>query len=847
MDKQYNHQAAELEAQSKWHKEKTYSLANNPGPLFSIDTPPPTVSGNLHIGHIFSYTQTDILARYARMNGYSVFYPFGFDDNGLPTERYVEKKLDISAHKMSRTDFINLCLKETREVEHEFQKLWQRMGLSADWDNCYSTISDSTRKISQESFLRLLEKGFVYRKNEPALYCPTCRTSVAQAELDDAEKPSTFNDVVFKDEKGNNLIVGTTRPELLPAVNALLYNPEDSRYTHLAGTYATVPLFEHKVPILADDKVLIDKGTGLAMTSTFGDKTDVEWFKKHHLEYRPMIGLDGRMLAQAGMLAGLTVFSARAKVIEELQKAGLLVAQKQIMHTVNVHERCKKEIEYVMLPQWFLNLKDHKKKFIELGNHVNWYPAHMKSRYINWVENIGWDWCLSRQRFFGIPFPVWHCAHCQTVITPSFEQLPIDPQETAYKGSCPKCKSNDIVPDKDVMDTWNTSSLTPYICMQLLNPELKSVFANPGQQARLATPDTSVFDSKSKDFLPMSLRPQAHDIIRTWAFDTIVKSWMHDNTIPWHNIVISGHVLADSKEKLSKSKENASTSPQGLLERYPADVIRYWTASGGLGVDIAFSETQLKIGQRLVTKMWNAFRFIHEHCSAIPQEQPKIPLGVTNEWLLHTATQTFTRYQMYLEQNEFGLALDTIEKFFWNNFCDNYLELIKDQLFKPENYTEFEVKATRWTLSHVGLRILQWYAPYLPHITEHLYGMLYEKQITSIHAEHCRSIHQLRFSTIQQGYEFTQSAKVMELLNEIISQMRRLKTEKQLSLKVPLQKLTIVYSDEHMLHQLQAHTQLLRGVSHAQEIVFTSKPINDDMGIYQVGENWIATIKLEAK
>lgn len=842
MDKQYNHQAAEHDAQSKWHREKTYSLAHNPGPLFSIDTPPPTVSGNLHIGHIFSYTQTDILARYARMNGKSVFYPFGFDDNGLPTERYVEKKLDISAHKMSRSEFIALCLKETHEVEHQFQKLWQRMGLSADFDNCYSTISDSTRKISQESFLRLLEKGFVYRKNEPALYCPTCRTSVAQAELDDAEKPSTFNDVVFKDAQGNNLIVGTTRPELLPAVNALLYNPNDSRYTHLAGTFATVPLFEHKVPILADDKVLIDKGTGLAMTSTFGDKTDIEWFKKHNLEYRPMLGLDGRMLPASGILVGLTVFSARAKVIEELQKAGLLVAQKAIMHAVNVHERCKKEIEYVMLPQWFLNLKDHKKKFIELGDQINWFPTHMKTRYVNWVENIGWDWCLSRQRFFGIPFPVWHCLSCQTVITPRYDQLPIDPQETAYSGHCPNCKSADIVPDKDVMDTWNTSSITPYICMQLLHPEAESVFDTP----------------KSKEFFPMSMRPQAHDIIRTWAFYTIVKSWMHNNTIPWHTIVISGHVLADSKEKLSKSKDNASTSPQGLLERYPADVIRYWTASGGLGQDIAFSEQQLKIGQRLVTKLWNAFRFIHEHISVIDQAQPTTPLGATNEWLLHTATQTFTRYQMYMEQNEFGLALDTIEKFFWNNFCDNYLELIKDQLFKPENYTEFEVKATRWTLYQVGLRILQWYAPYLPHISEHLYGTLYQKQI------HVPSIHQLRFSVIQQGYEFAQSTKIMELLIEVIAQMRRLKTEKQLSLKVPLQKLTVIYSDEHILHQLQAHEQLLRGVSHAEKIVFTlpAHPAasaeacgegrervegSDEIGIHQLDEHWIATIKLETK
>ena len=821
MEKHYNHQNAEQETQHKWHSEKTYSMANNPGQLFSIDTPPPTVSGNLHIGHIFSYTQTDILARYARMSGNSVFYPFGFDDNGLPTERYVEKKLDIRAHTMPRTDFINLCLKETREIEHQFQKLWQRMGLSADWDYCYSTISQSTRKISQESFLRLLQKGYVYRKNEPALYCTTCRTSVAQAELDDVEKSSFFNDVIFKDETGNDLLVGTTRPELLPSVNALLYHPHDARYTHLKDTFASVPLFNHKVPILPDEKVLIDKGTGLVMTSTFGDKTDIEWFKTHNLEYRPMIGLDGKMVAGAGILAGLTVANARTKVIEELKNAGLLISQKPITHAVNVHERCKKEIEYVMIKQWFLNLMDYKKEFIAMADKINWYPIHMKSRYINWVENIGWDWCLSRQRFYGIPFPVWHCQKCQGIITPAFDQLPIDPQETVYKNECPQCKSTDIVPDTDVMDTWNTSSLTPYICFGLLTQNEGSIFDNP----------------KLKDFIPMSMRPQAHDIIRTWAFDTIVKVWMHQNDIPWHTIVISGHVLADTKEKLSKSKENASTSPHGLLERYPADVIRYWTSSGALGQDTAFSEAQLKIGQRLITKIWNAFRFIHEHVSIAPQEQPQTPLGITNEWLLHSATQTFTRYNAYLDQNEFSLALDVVEKFFWNNFCDNYLELIKDQLFNPDNYTEFELRATRWTLYQVGLRILQLYAPYLPHITEYLYGIIYQKQIA------ISSIHQIRYTALQTNYEFEESAATMEKILELISQVRKLKTEKQLSLKVPLAQLTVTATNEHLLHKIIAHEKLIRGITHAQIIHFKAQAEQVSL-LEEKNNEWIALVAI---
>lgn len=820
MEKQYNHQRAQEEARAKWHKEKTYSRAHNPGPSYTIDTPPPTVSGNLHIGHIFSYTQTDIIARFKRMGGFSVFYPFGFDDNGLPTERYVEKKRDIRAHSMPRSEFIALCMQETHTVEQEFKDLWQRMGLSADWDHCYSTISDSTRKISQESFLRLLKKGYAYRKNEPALYCTTCRTSVAQAELDDIEKPSFFTDIIFKDQAGNDLLIGTTRPELLPSVNALLYNPADARYQHLKGTKATVPLFNQTVPILADEKVLIDKGTGLAMTSTFGDKTDVEWFKKHALEYRPVIGLDGKMTAKAGMLEGLTVAKAREKVLEELKAMHLIVAQKPIVHAVNVHERCKKEIEYVMIPQWFLNIIDHKKKFIELADTINWYPAHMKHRYINWVENISWDWCLSRQRFFGIPFPVWHCTNCGYMITPSYECLPIDPQETPYTGSCPECKGASITPDTDVMDTWNTSSLTPYIC-----------------HAEFTKTTDRVFDNQEM-FFPMAMRPQAHDIIRTWAFYTIVKSWMHNEVTPWHDIVISGHVLSDAKEKLSKSKENASNSPQGLLERYPADVIRYWTASGGLGNDIAFSETQLKIGQRLVTKIWNAFRFIHEHVSTVAHDQPKTPLGATNEWLLHTATKAFNAYTNYLNQHEFSLALDAAEKFFWQAFCDNYLELIKDQLFHPEAYTAFELTATRWTLYHVGLRVLQMYAPFLPFVTEHIYGIIYQKQ------EESPSLHQTKYKNVQHNYLFEESAAVMETIIAIISQVRKLKTEKQLSLKVPLATLTIAMKNEHALHHIEAQIPLLRGITHAEQIAFSTAMLGNRLG--EKDGIWHATVSLTA-
>ncbi len=801
MEKNYDHKKHELMLKQEWQDQGIYKVSPEAqmysAQMYSIDTPPPTVSGSLHIGHIFSYTQTDIIARYKRMSGLSVFYPFGFDDNGLPTERFVEKKREINAHSMKRSEFIELCLQETAEVETKFKELWQDMGLSVDWDKCYSTISETSRKISQESFIRLFQKGFIYRKHEPALYCTTCRTTVAQAELDDVEKSSLFNDIVFKSEDGSELIVGTTRPEFLASCVAIFYNPNDRRYTQLQGKQAVVPLFNYTVPIIADEAVVIEKGTGLVMCCTFGDKTDIGWFKKYNLPYKTSLKFDGRFDESIDIIGGLKVTQAREAILAELSKQGFLRNQKAIVHMVNVHERCKKEIEYLALTQWFLSILPHKQKFLELADELDWFPSFMKSRYINWVEAISWDWCLSRQRFYGIPFPAWHCINGHVIVA-SLDQLPIDPQEQAYKGHCPECDSAVIEPDKDVMDTWNTSSLTPQICFALLYP------------------DKNPFESAAHEFIPMSMRPQAHDIIRTWAFYTIVKSWMHYGRLPWKNIIISGHVLSDTKEKLSKSKENTKISPEFLLQTYSADVIRYWTASGRLGQDVAFSENQLKIGQRLVTKLWNAFRFIHEHMNDAPMHQTD-PVGTINEWLLHQSSACFVLYKKYFEEGEFSLALDAIEKFFWHDFCDNYIELVKEQLFKPELYSSDAVAGTRWTLYTAGLHILQLFAPYLPYITETLYKELYgqKEKTISVHSTHYDS----------RKFIFEQSAAITQHLIILTTHIRSLKTARQLSLKVPLQNLEIHCNEKQILDALMPLEQIIKGVTHAASIIYSRETI----------------------
>ncbi len=823
MEKKYDHQSSEQQAQQLWSDGQVYKTDKHPGPLYSVDTPPPTVSGALHIGHIFSYTQTDIIARFKRMDGFAVFYPFGFDDNGLPTERFVEKKCNVTAHSMKRSEFINLCLEQTAVVEKQFEQLWRRMGLSVDWDACYSTISPEVRKISQESFIELYKKGFIYRKFEPALYCTACRTSVAQAELDDVEKPSFFNDIVFKLDDGTELIIGTTRPELLSSCVALLYHPNDKRYQALQNKEAIVPIFENRVKIIADELVNPDKGTGLVMCCTFGDKTDIVWYKKYQLPFKQSIGLDGRWLESTGPLAGLKAHAARTKIIELLKEQNLLRAQKPITHAVNVHERCKQEIEYLPLSQWFLNILEHKQQFIKIADSIDWYPAFMKQRYINWVENINWDWCLSRQRFFGIPFPAWHCTNCNEIILADQAQLPVDPQETSStQKKCPHCASTTILGDTDVMDTWNTSSLTPYICSTLFNNKVENPFT----------------DKETLQFIPMGMRPQAHDIIRTWAFYTIVKTWMHQHSIPWKEIVISGHVLSDSKEKLAKSKDNAKTDPEQLLKSYPADVIRYWTASGSLGHDMVFSETQLRIGQRLITKLWNAFLFVKEHTVSIDQEFDTTKCGTINEWLLDRASATFKKYHSYLQNHEFNLALDSVEHFFWHHFCDNYLELIKDQLFKPEQYCAEQIVATRWTLFTVGLRILQMYAPYLPHITEIIYQELYRSPLK------IESIHLTKFKNIQQPYAFELSVHAIDQVINVITAVRKLKSEQQLSLKTELNVLRIYSQQQEHLGLLKLQEQLIKGITHAHTIEYHVGINENGSQLIQDNENRILTVQL---
>lgn len=801
MENRYLHFEYDQQMRQLWQMQQTYRQTNPNFKTFTIDTPPPTVSGSLHIGHIFSYTQTDIIARYKRMTGHNVFYPFGFDCNGLATERFVEKKHNTNVSKLGREKFIELCLATTEEMKIKFVNLWRMIGLSAELEKTYSTISPAVQKISQESFIDLVKKNYAYIKNEPALYCTQCRTTVAQAELDDLDQATIFNDIKFTTADGQDFVIATTRPELLPSCVAVIFNPTDVRYQHLLGKKAIVPIFGQQVSIIADEKVLTDKGTGIVMTCSFGDKTDIEWYKKYNLEYKPSIGFDGKFVSHAGALAGLNVADARKKVIDLLNDQKLILQQKQIQNSVNVHERCKHPIEYVILPQWFIKVVENADKFLKISEQIHWHPAHMKHRFDDWVKNLSWDWCISRQRVYGIPFPVWYCNDCSATLLAEIDQLPIDPQQVAYNKPCSQCKGTNIRPEKDVMDTWNTSSLTPYICKSLYNESEESPFTD-------------------SSFVPMSMRPQAHDIIRTWAFYTIVKSWMHGQQIPWHEIVVSGYVLSENKEKISKSKDNAPIDPEKLLTQFAPDAIRFWTASGTLGQDIAFSSEQIGVGQKLLTKLWNAFKFVHINTQAhlVPASKPE-KLGLVNDWMLDSLQICLKEYRASFEKNEFSLALQSVEKVFWHNFCDNYLEIIKDQFFNPGNYQAQDIEATMWTLHEVSFQILQLYASYLPHITEYLYQHIFVKQkkIESIH------LTQLAIPVESKAIIVAQ----MHVLLEVIGQVRKLKTGAALSLRTEIAKLIIGGLSSDQIQLIQTNQAIVQGVCKAVEIVLQSEQIDD--------------------
>jgi len=767
MADQYDPKESEKKWGEFWEKENIYAFdVNSKKKIFSIDSPPPTVSGKMHIGHSFSYSQMDFIARYKRMRGFNVFYPFGTDNNGLATERLIEKMKGVRGSDMEREKFISMCNETLKEILPEFVQDWKNIGISADFSINYSTIDDRSRRLSQKSFLDIYKMGRAYRKQAPTMWCPECHTAIAQVELKDKEIDTMFNHIIFKcgDEK-ENLIIATTRPELLSSCVAIFANPNDERYKKYFGKKARVPLFNFDVPILADERAAIDKGTGIVMCCTFGDQTDIEWQKAYNLPIKMSINPDGKLNKLAGKYEGLKIKEARKQIIEDLKKEQLLIEQKPLKHSVNVHERCGTEIEFIVSKQWFVRYLDLKEKFLAQGNKIRWHPSFMKSRYDNWIRGLQWDWCISRQRFFGAPFPIWYCNDCGAEVLAKENQLPVDPlSDKPPITECPHCKSQLFIPEKDVLDTWATSSLTPQISIDVISERMKN--------------------AKRKIF-PMSLRPQAHEIITFWAFNTIVKSWFHEKNIPWKDTMISGFITLGGK-KMSKSLGN-TIEPQEVLATYHADALRHWAASSKLGEDLDYQEKELISGKKTVTKLWNAASFVFSFIT--DEDKKKIKTGkkpkleLIDKGILAKLNKVIKTATKNLDEFEYSKTKSEVDNFFWQNFCDNYLEIVKDRLYNS-NISDEKKHSAKYTLYCVFLDVIKMLAPFMPYISEEIYQKYYKD------TESDKSIHISKwpkYSWFDSFFKRNKNAEqTFELFCQVLTKVRQEKSKAQKSMKAPV-------------------------------------------------------------
>ncbi|MBV7431846.1 valine--tRNA ligase [Dermabacteraceae bacterium TAE3-ERU5] len=779
--------------------------------VFSIDTPPPTASGSLHVGHVFGYSQADMIARYMRMRGKNVFYPMGWDDNGLPTERRVQNYFGVrcdpslpyqedftppqeggdnksakAANQLpiSRRNFIELCERLTTEDEKSFEQVFRQLGLSVDWRQTFQTINDRARATSQKAFLEHLSAGSAYQSEAPTQWDVTYRTAVAQAEQEDRERPGAYHRISFHKADGSPLYIETTRPELLPACVALVAHPDDERYSDLFGTTVTSPLFEVEVPVLAHPLAQMDKGAGIAMICTFGDATDVIWWRELQLPTRCVIGRDGRLLADApwieseagraryAELAGLTVFSAQKRVVEMVTESGDLDGEpRAISHPVKFYENGDKPLEYVTSRQWYIANGGRDKsedglrsELQKRGEELTWYPAFMQSRYANWVDGLAGDWLISRQRFFGVPIPVWYGVNAEGEVdydklyTPRPEQLPVDPTLDAPEGfsESQRGQAGGFVADPDILDTWATSSLTPELVSGWLDdPELFELV------------------------YPMDLRPQGHDIIRTWLFSTIVRSHLLHNQLPWKKASINGWILDPDRKKMSKSKGNVVT-PIGLLEKHGSDGVRYWAARARQGVDTAFDEGQMKIGRRLAIKVLNASKFALGFGSAEADPSgslaanPALVTEAVDRAMLAGLADVVARATAAFEELDYARAIEVAEPFFWT-FCDDYIELVKDRAHGVQGE---EAAASARAALAIALDVqLRLFAPFLPFATEEVWSWW---RSGSVHNAVWPSADPLRAAA--QGVD----AGVLVALSEAAGRLRRVKTDAKVSPKTPI-------------------------------------------------------------
>ena len=756
--KHYNSKEAETKWKEYWEKEGIYKFNPYSKKIYSIDTPPPTVSGKMHIGHAFSYSQMDFIARYQRMRGKSILYPFGTDDNGLPTEMLIEKIHNIRAEDLEREEFVKLCRETLEKIRPSFIQDWKDIGISADWNIFYSTIDDHCIKISQLSFIDLYKKGRIYRKKAPFIFCPRCKTAIAQTEMEDREEETELVYIKFDTSLGKKITIATTRPEFLAACVAIYVNPNDERYKEFIGKEAILPIYNKKVKILANEDVDMNFGSGVVYHCTFGDFKDVEWSYRFNTEIIEIIDKDGKLNENAGKYKGLKIEEARKIIIEDLQKIGAIEKIEKIKHFVNVHERCGTKLEILTTEQWFIKYLDLKDKLLEFGKRLKWYPKHMFSRYENWVNGLKWDWCISRQRYFGVPFPIWYCKKCGNVILADEDQLPVDPIKNKPRKKC-LCGSNEFEPERDVMDTWATSSLTPKIVAEMFK-------------------NYEIYEK----IIPMDLRAQAHDIITFWLFNTVVKFLLHENKIPWKNVMISGWALDPKGEKMSKSKGNV-IEPKEVIEKYCVDCLRYWAASSKLGEDLRYQEKIFIEAKRTLNKLWNAARFVILNIPEDFSAKSIKKISGIDKWMLSKLSKTIKECTKAFEKYEYSKAKKFTEELFWKVFADNYLEIVKDRIYNKEKYEEWEINSAYFTLYTSLLTIIKLFAPIIPFITEEIYQLRFAKD------ENIKSIHISKWPKAK--WSFENEEILGDTLIEIIGKIRKFKSEKNIAMNEKIRKVVV--------------------------------------------------------
>ena len=797
-----------------WESSKTYSFDKSApkSQIFSIDTPPPTVSGSLHVGHVFSYTHTDLIARYQRMIGKEVYYPMGWDDNGLPTERRVQNFYGVRCDPslayeanfkppfeggdgksskaadqvpISRRNFIELCEKLTLDDEKQFEALWRQLGLSIDWSQTYQTISPDAQAVSQKAFLNNLSRGEAYQAMAPTLWDVTFRTAVAQAELEDRDQPGSYYRIGFDGPEGK-IFIETTRPELIPACVALVAHPDDERYQKFFGKTVTTPLFGVEVPVVAHRLAQKDKGSGIAMICTFGDVTDVIWWRELDLPNRAILGWDGRILSDApdiikdpkalevfAELAGKTVFSARQRIVELLLESGDMVGEaKPITHPVKFFEKGDKPLEIVSTRQWYLRnggrdeaLRD---KLISLGKDLKFHPDFMRVRFENWVNGLTGDWLVSRQRFFGVPIPVWYALDAEgnpdydRVITPAESALPVDPSSQCPEGFTEdqRGKPNGFMGEVDILDTWATSSLTPQLAGGWIS--------DPEKYAKV---------------FPFTLRPQGQDIIRTWLFSTVLRSFQEEKQLPWSDAALSGWILDPDRKKMSKSKGNVVV-PNDLLDEHGSDAVRYWASAARLGTDAAFDVGQMKVGRRLAIKVLNAAKFVLSF--ELASDKVEVTEAI-DKAMLAALAEVITGATKAFESYDHTKALELTESFFWN-FTDDYLELVKERAYGQNTDPAAQASAVS-ALRIALLDITKLLAPFIPFAAEEAWSWWQEG-----------SVHRSNWPVAEDltGFTGSQNAGLLSLASQALIGIRKAKSDEKLSMKAEITSLTIQASEQEI-------------------------------------------------